>query len=101
MYMKTYRNAKSKRFAKELKIVEVLRQRLKAGDGWTRITMKDDGQIIDIAVTVDNKYLVTFPPTYDAWKRDTPYAMLNKTFGGLDTVAEFLLDKGWQKRKGV
>ena len=101
MYMKTYRNAKSKRFAKELKIVEVLRQRLKAGDGFTRIKMKEDGMEIDIAVTVDNKYLVTFPPYYDASKRDAPYRALNKTFGGLDIVAEFLLDKGWQKKKGV
>lgn len=90
--------AKGTRFGQELKIVEVLRKRLAEGDGWTRITMKSDGQEIDICVSADSKYLVTFPPYYDATKRNAPYKALNKWFGGLDEIAEFILREGWKQR---
>ena len=97
MYRRRPGNTKSKQFALECKIVEELRSRLeKDGDGFTRIKMKEDGQEIDIYLTVDNKYMVTFPPYYDASKRDAPYKALSEHFDGLDEVAEFLINKEWQ-----
>lgn len=96
--MNTLGKIRSKRFAIELKVMDELEKRLNANpDKWTRITMKDDGCEIDIAITVDNKYLVTFPPYYDS-SRNGAYKYLNKVFRGIDDVAEFLVKKGWQQR---
>lgn len=90
---------KSARFALELKIVEELRKRLEAEDGFIRIKMKADGCYLDIMVTVDNYYYVTFPPYYG--DRDCgckmPYRPLEEHFKGLDEVAEFIMAEGWRK----
>lgn len=98
MYVSQANRRKSARFALELKIVDVLRQRLEQGNGWTRIKMKSDGQELDISDTADGKYLVTFPPYYDATKCNVPYKALNKWFEGLDEVAEFIVKEGWKVR---
>ena len=98
MYMRRANNKKSLKFEKELKIIEELKKRLTAGDGWTRIRMKVDGQELDITETADNKFLVTFPPYYDATKREAPYKALEKWFAGLDDITEFILAEGWRNR---
>jgi len=97
-YMSKANNRRSARFDQELRIVEVLRKRIAEGEGWARIKMKSDGAELDISYTVDKKYLVTFPPYYDAAKRNAPYKALNEWFGGLDEVAEFILNNGWRQR---
>ena len=80
------------------KVIAALQKRLADGGGWTRLKMKEDMQEIDISITVDNNYLVTFPPYYDASKREAPYKLLNERFNGLDEIAVFLINKEWQKR---
>ena len=96
----TYQEKKAKRFGIELKIVEELRARLEKGDGWTRIRMKDDGCEIDIDLCYGGKYKLSFPPYYgdSSYGIGMPYQPLNRWFAGLDEIAEFLMNKGWQVR---
>lgn len=93
------KNGRAKRFAQELKIVEALRKRIADGEGWTRITMKSDGQEIDIAHSVDNKYHVSFPCYYgdSDYRHKAPYKPLDRWFNGLDEIAEFLMNEGWKR----
>lgn len=95
-YIRKHNNKTKKFYDLELRIIEALRNKLNAGDGWTRIKMKDDGQDLDISDTVDGKFLVTFPPYYDATKGQ--YKNLNRWFDSLDDVAVFILNKEWQVR---
>lgn len=93
-------NRRSARYALELKIVETLRNRLAEGDGWARITMKTDGQEIDISECYGGKYHICFPPYYgdkDLGKGEKPYKPLDQWFNGLDEVAEFLLGEKWKR----
>lgn len=91
---------KARNFELELKMVEALRNKLEAGDGFTRITMKDDGQEIDIDLCYGGKYHLTFPPYYGDrdYGNEMVYKPLDKWFTGLDEVAEFLRLKKWQQR---
>ena len=93
-------NRRSVKFGQELKVVEALRTRIAAGDGWTRLRMKEDGQEIDVDLCYGGKYHVTFPPYYGDRDQGVPmiYKPLDEWFGGLDEVAEFLLAKGWQRK---
>ena len=89
MYMKQGRRRRAKRFGIEIKIVQELRRRMEE-QGWTRIKMKSDGQDLDVAVTVDGRYMVSFPP------HEIDHGMSQK-FNGLDDVAEFLMSEGWKR----
>ena len=88
MYVRKNNN-RSKRFAVEIRIADALRERLKKGEGWARIRMKEDGQYLDICECIDGNYLVTFPPA-------EVHHALHKHFMGLDGVAEFIMDRGWK-----
>lgn len=93
------KNVRAARFKMELKIVDVLKERLEKGDGFTRITMKEDGQQIDIDLCGDGKYHISFPPYYGDrdYGVEMRYKPLDKWFKGLDEIAEFLLRKGWMQ----
>lgn len=100
MYMSKANRNRAKRFGVELKIVEELQKRLKEGDGWCNITMKEDGQEIVIDLCYGGKYHATFPCYYgdsDYNKGKMPYRYLDEWFDGLDEIAEFLMRKQWQK----
>ena len=100
MYVARHNRKKAKRFGLEMKIVEELRNRLTAGDGFARIRMKDDNTEIDICQGVDEKFHLSFPPYYGDrdYGMDAPvYRPLDRWFNGLDEVAEFLLSGGWKR----
>lgn len=101
MYMRKANNRRSANYAYELTLVTALRRRLEEGDGWTRLTMKSDGQEIDIDLCHGGKYHVTFPPYYgdrDMGHGAMPYRVLDKWFDGLDEVAVFIMNDGWKQR---
>lgn len=91
---------KSKKYGLELAIIAELQKRLAAEDGWTRIKMKEDEIELDISHTVDNKYLITFPPYYGDrdYNSRMKYKPLDEWFRNLDEVAEFIVNKGWQRK---
>ena len=90
-YMENYQRRKVKRFQMEERICVALSARLKNGKGWTRIRMKSDGQDIDIRLSEDGQYLLSFP----AYEK---HHSMNVCFTGIDSVAEFLMQEGWKRR---
>ena len=89
MYMKQGRRRRTKQFGIEMKIIRELRRRMEE-QGWTRIKMKSDGQDLDVAVTVDEQYTVSFPLYEENHE-------MSQKFKGLDDVAEFLIKEGWKR----
>lgn len=87
---------------KEKRTAAALQDLIEKEGGWTRITMKDDGQEIDISYCFGGKYKANFPPYYgdgdDGLGKELIYKPLDKWFNNLFEVAEFLLKKGWQQK---
>ena len=98
MYMSKANRERARRYEEELRIVGAIQKRLRDGNGWCRITMKADGQEIDIALCGE-KYHVSFPCYYGDrdYGMEAPYKPLDKWFSGLDDVANFIQKKEWQR----
>lgn len=63
--------------------------------------MKADDTEIDISQGVDDRFYLAFPPYYgdrDYGMKAPAYKPLGEWFNGLDEVAEFLMNGGWQKK---
>ena len=71
------------------RIVKELLKRME-DSGSTRILMKSDNQLLDIEVTADGKYLVSFP-------KEEKHHWMARKFGRMDEIAVFLMNDGWKQ----